>query len=158
MSTNNHELGLNMRAGINYCAPKGKLGFRGIHKKTNLARLIPLSEGEESKKEIFYFFGVDVLATNLPYIPDMGPDSDFYKKGFWHHYEIERGIFIDFLTQADGESFHRDLVLQAVHFKGEAKPRIFQDDRKTLLEQGIITPVDMSKIDDLLREKQINLS
>lgn len=96
---------LNLKSGINYCfTPKGKLGCRGVHQESGFARLVPLSDLGEMDKEIFFFHGVDVPAAMLPYIPDMGPSSPFQKVGHWHYYDVEGGIFIDFLEKKKGVS------------------------------------------------------
>ena len=155
----NHDVGMNLKPGVNYCAPKGKIDFRGIGGKSGFARLIPLAELDKIHDEIFFFFGVDVPASILPYIPDMGPKSDFHAKGHWHYYEIEIGIFIAHLTPTKGQegSFTERHVLQAVIFKGESGPRIFLDMRKQLESEGILGPADVSRIKEILREKEIPL-
>ncbi len=149
--------GINMKSGINYCAPVGRIGFRGT--VDNRARLIPLPEKSGDPEEIFFFHGVDVPADRLPYVPDMGPESLFKAKGCWHHYPIVRGIFIAHLTPKDtgGSTFEMRPVLQAALFAGEESPRVFLDRRDELVSDGILTPSDQQTIQDLLAAKQVVL-
>lgn len=152
------DLGMNMKPGINYCAPVGTLGFRGVSQK-GLARLIPLSDPSNCDAEMFFFFGVDVPANLLPYLPEMGPDSAFKREGSWHHFAIVRGIFIVHLTPKNEENsrFERVHVLQAVLFEGEETPRVFCDARDKCLSEGRLTQEDLQTIQALLEAKQIVL-
>jgi hypothetical protein len=150
--------GMNMKPGINYCAPVGRIGFRGT--SDNLARLIPLPEKSHRSEEILFFHGVDVPAAQLPYLPDMGPGSAFEAKAFWHHYRIVGGIFIVHLTPEDDDasSFTMRRVLQAVLFEGEKSPRVFLDRRDELSSEEILDPEDLKTIQDLLGERQFVLN
>jgi len=148
---------LNLKSGINYCIPKENLGFRGAI--DNSARLIPIpKEEDEEHDQIFFFHGVDVPADKLPYLPDMGPNSDFEKKGAWHHYQITKGIFIVHLTpnsNDDDPIFTPKWILQVIWFQGEECPRIFADNRDELISQGIITS---QEIEDLLKANDIAMN
>lgn len=147
--------GMNLKPGINYCAPVGPIGFRGV--SDGWARLIPLSDKSKLKEEIFFFYGVDVPADLLPYLPDMGPDSAFENQGHWHHYEISGGIFIAHLIPKDdtASSFTMRQVLQTLWFKGEESPRVFLDMRSDLLSEGVLVSEDLQTIKRLLAAKRI---
>ena len=152
--------GMNMRAGINYCAPVGEIGFRGVSREHNLARLIPLPERDNHHEEIFFFHGVDVSAAMLPYLPDMGPDSAFAQKGSWHHYKITSGVFIVHLqpqVEVYGGRFTMNHVLHAVAFEGEEKPRVFVDRRTVLVGEGVLAEADLRRVDEILAAKQVVL-
>jgi len=150
--------GMNLKPGINYCAPVGPIGFRGV--SNGLARLIPLPEESKRKEEILFFYGVDIAAEQLPYLPDMGPNSAFENQGNWHHYEIVGGIFIVHLTPKDdtASSFTMRQVLETLWFQEEAKPRVFLDKRDSLLSEGVLVPEDLQTIKRLLAEKKIVLN
>ena len=152
--------GMNMRAGINYCAPVGEIGFRGVNSKSTIARLIPLSELSRQKEEMFFFHGVDVSAAMLPYLPDMDPDSAFAKKGSWHHYKITSRVFIFHLqpqVEVEGGRFAMNHVLHAVAFEGEEKPRVFVDRRTVLVGEGVLAEADLRRVDEILAAKQVVL-
>jgi len=146
---------LNMKPGINFCAPTRKLGFRGVSDGT--ARLIPLQSKESQDKEIFFFHGVNVLVNMLPYIPDMGEGSNFINEGHWHYYKICNGIFIVFLIpKSDKETsiYNKEWVFQSVLFNGEKKPRVFLNRINELVSRSLI---NRKEIDDLLERKNITL-
>jgi len=151
------DLGMNLKPGINFCAPVETIGFRGISQK-GLARLIPLADEKNKGEEIFFFFGVDVPSSLLPYIPDMGPGSAFASAAGWHFFKIKWGIFISHLTWIDSlESFEERELLQAVLFEGEKKPRIFVDKRADLVSEGILTTADSQRINEILTAKKIEI-
>lgn len=147
---------MGQKFGINYCAPVGKIGFRGVNKGSGIARLIPLAP-PEAQDQIFFFHGVDVKADLLPYLPDMGPGSDFQRHGGWHHYEISSGIFVIHLRPGQDSQFEGHHVLQAAHFVREAAPRVFLDRREALHAEGVLVEEDFQKIARIIHEKQLAL-
>lgn len=151
-----NDLGFNLKEGLDYCTCYNRIGFRGVSQQPQIARLIPLSEEQNRDAEIYFFHGVDVSAELLPYLPEMGPDSDFQKSGFWHHYSIEKSIFIAFLRPRKNGSFPMEHVLQLIHFKGEEVPRIFLDRRKELHDNAVLTDQAIHEIQLLLETKGFN--
>ncbi|MFA6315285.1 MAG: hypothetical protein WC648_02880 [Candidatus Paceibacterota bacterium] len=147
------DLGFNLKPGINYCTAK-ILGFRGIGGDSGCARLIPMSDHPEiaNQEEMSLFFGVDILASLLPYIPDMGPESEFSKKGDWHYYDIENGIVIDHLTE-NRAGFLRERVLVAFTFTGEYAPRVFVDRRSELSSASKLNDDELREVASLLDSK-----
>lgn len=109
------------------------------------------------QKKFFFFFGVDVPASVLPYLPDMGPSSAFVQKGCWHHYEIHNGIFVAYLQPGDSGNFKMHHVLQVVTFVNESRPRVFLDRREVLSGEKVISLEDLQRIDKILARKQIAL-
>ena len=147
-----------MKEGINYCTSAREIGFRGVNEETGLARLIPISEEGEKEKEISFFFGVDVPTNLLPYLPDIGPESAFKKNGFWHRYKIKWAIFFAHLCPSDvAGSFKIEHILQAILFEGEETPRVFLDKRKRLKCAGALLEHDINQINEILKEKRIDL-
>jgi len=146
---------INIKLGVNYCCnSKGQIGFRGA--ADNWARLIPLPEDSAHSEEMFFFHGVDVPADMLPYLPDMGPDSAFKAHGYWHYYKIVWGIFIVYLTPNEADScFNMRWILQAILFEGEEKPRVFLDERDSLIKEGVINFQEVQDILAILARKNI---
>jgi len=143
----------NFETGIRYCAPEQEIGFRGVVDKK--AVLIPLlGESEKSEKEIFLPRGVDVPVSSLPYLPDMGKDSDYIKKGYWHHYKIKKAVFIIFLNE---KGYYYE-VLHVVQFEEEDTPRILKDEREKLFDEGTLYLVSIKHIESILEEKGIVLN
>jgi len=139
--------------GIRYCAPDEEIGFRGISGK--IAVLIPIpGKGESGKEEIFLPRGVGVLKSSLPYLPDMGEESEYKKNGYWHYFKVNKSIFIIFLNE---QGLYYE-VLSVAQFKDENTPRILKDERVNLLNEGILNPGDIIQIEDLLYKKEIVLS
>ena len=137
-SSSQQDLGFNIKPCINYCCPKVQLGFRGIHRASQTARLIPIPpRNVPVEEEMFLFFGVDVSISALPYIPDMGPGSDFQRRGHWHYYG-------------------RHQLLQALHWKGEERPRIIMDFRRTWYKETIITKDELETVASIIRSKGIH--
>jgi len=133
------------KIGVNCSVSIEEIGFRGVSK--GIARLVPYPSGED---QIYFFQGVDVPADQLPYLPDMGPGSDFKVRGaYWHHYQIIRGIFIGHIYLVeDGHSKETMLnwVLQAIWFKGEERSRVFLDNRNRLISEGLISDQEIQDI------------
>jgi len=146
---------IEIKLGINYCAPTETIGFRGTNSEQNLARLVPLPGNKSKKKELFLMFGVDVPAKLLPYLPDMGEGSEFSKKGHWHHYPIVKSVFIWKIIQSKsiGE-FELIEILQAIQFAGDVKPRVLIDQKTKLSQEGLLTVGDLKEIDEILAEQE----
>ena len=143
--------GFNLKPGINYCAPKNQIGYRGAA-GNNVARLIPLPGTPGDRTEIGFFHGVDVPANLLPYLPEQ---SSFEAAGYCHYYKITCGIFVVYLTPSNGSVFTMEEVLQAVWFEGQEKPTVFLDQRDELFRQGLLNLPELQKIQELLAAIQI---
>lgn len=139
--------------GINYCAPKEKIGFRGVSE--GWARLIPLPQ-RWSDGEFFFEHGVGVPAELLPYYPDMGPNSEFRKKGYWYHYEIDQALFVVKVTTLEGAGKMWPLLYVA-KFKDEESVTVLLDRRQDERVLTILTETDRQEIEALLSARQIVL-
>jgi len=148
---------LGAKQGINYCTPEGILGFRGVNSSRDLARLVPLSGGENKKDQLFLMFGVDVPTDSLPYLPDMGENSEFVNKGHWHWYQIEKAAFIWHFSIKNPGAYHGEPIVQAVLFKGNSTPTIFVNRIKELTQNNTLSEKDMKQINSILKNQQLDI-
>ncbi len=131
------------------------VGFRGV--ADGFARLIAYDAGNGDPNEIWFWTGIDVAADRLPYLPDIGPGSDFENQGSWHHYAVKH-VFIGTIPHAEKHASHI-VIVAAIHFEGEDQPRLLSDFRQEYLQNGLIKPEDMEELNQLAIEKGgINLT
>jgi hypothetical protein len=119
--------------------------------KYGIATLIPVPPDGTETEQVFLCRGVGVDASLLPYLPDMEEGSDFCQNGNWHHYKIQMSLFIIY--------FEKDKYFEVFHvvlFGDEETPRILNDQRGYLLKKGILSPNDVTKINQLIAEKGLS--
>lgn len=135
---------------IEYWTPEGdKIGFRGISILEGIpyARIIPFVTVNQHGRQDTFWQGLDVLATNLPYLPDMGPDSEFKKTGDWHHY---KGTIFMVTRRALSERGSHQIFIAGDFEKGGK--RILLDWREQKIAEEVITPDESYAIQARARE------